>query len=138
MPAGSSLLSQRSSSRRRDARHAERGASRLKAIVWVIVLVACFYVGIKVVPVLMDEYEFQDAMSNAARFATVSRQTPDDVRKNLLQEAQKEDLPVRAEDIQVTATNGNVKIDANFSVTVDLQLYQWTLNFHPSASNNAL
>jgi hypothetical protein len=26
----------------------------------------------------------------------------------------------------------------DYSVTVDLGVYQWTLNFHPTATNNAL
>ena len=27
---------------------------------------------------------------------------------------------------------------ADYSVTIDLNVYQWTLNFHPSAGNKAL
>jgi hypothetical protein len=26
----------------------------------------------------------------------------------------------------------------DYSVTVDLHVYQWTLNFHPTVTNNAL
>jgi hypothetical protein len=31
-----------------------------------------------------------------------------------------------------------VQISASYSITVDLQVYQWTLNFHPTASNSAI
>ena len=62
-------------------------------------------------------------------------QNPEDVTKNLVLEVSKDDLPIRAEDIKVTANNGNVKIEANCSITLNLALYQWTLNFHPSAGN---
>jgi len=55
-----------------------------------------------------------------------------------LDEAQKADLPVQAEDIKVQNNGGNVHINVDYSVTVDLKLYQWTLNFHPAASNSSL
>jgi hypothetical protein len=34
--------------------------------------------------------------------------------------------------------NGRIDIEADYSVTVDLHLYQWTLKFHPIVSNNQL
>jgi len=96
------------------------------------------YVGVKVIPVLINEYEFQDAMQSAARLATVNRSTPETLRAAVLKEAQNDDIPVSAEDIHVKGEGGRVEIEADYSVTVDLQVYQWTLNFHPSASNNPL
>jgi predicted membrane protein len=116
----------------------ERGAGRLKAIVWLTILGAFVYVGIKVVPILFNEYQFQDAMQNTARFATVNRQSPEEIRKSLVQEAQANEIPVQPENIHVTAEAGNVKISADYTIVVNLQVYQLTLNLHPSASNNAL
>ena len=116
----------------------ERGAGRLKAIVWTVILAATLYVGVKVVPVLLSEYEFQDSMQTMARYASVNRQSPTDIHDLLLKEAAKDAIPVKPEDIRITNESGNVRISADYSVTVDLQLYQWTLNFHPAASNNAL
>ena len=60
------------------------------------------------------------------------------VKQAVLAEAQKEDLPVEAEDIKVEGNAGNIHINVDYSVTVDLKVYQWTLNFHPAASNAAL
>jgi len=119
-------------------RNSERGAGRLKAMVWLGILASAFYVGVKVVPVLLNGYQFQDAMQTTARLATVTRKSPEDIRKSLLEEAQKNDIPVTPEDIRVTSQGGNVRINAEYSVTVDLNVYQWTLHFHPTASNNAL
>jgi hypothetical protein len=61
-----------------------------------------------------------------------------EVQKAVLEEAQKEDLPIQAEDIKVAGTGGNIHITVDYSVTVDLKVYQWTLNFHPAASNSAI
>jgi len=119
-------------------RDAEKGAGKLKAIFWTLLLAAFVYVSVKVIPALVNEYEFQDGIQTIARFATMSRQTPEQIREAVLKEAQKDDLAISAENIKVEAVNGNVKINADYSVTVDLGVYQWTLNFHPSVSNAAL
>jgi predicted membrane protein len=116
----------------------QRGEGKLKAIIWLAILASMLYVGIMVVPLLVNEYEFQDAMTSTARFASANRQTADDIRASLVKEAKSEDIPIKPEDIKVEAQAGNVHISAPYSVTVDLHIYQWTLNFNPSASNNAL
>jgi hypothetical protein len=121
-----------------DARLKERGSGRFKAMVWLAILALFVFVCIKVLPVLMSGYQFEDAMKTTARFASVNRQSPDDIRKNLLQEAAKDNLPIKAEDLRITSEAGNVHIEGTYSVTVDLNFYQWTLNFHPDVTNNAL
>lgn len=121
-----------------DARLHERGSGQLKAIFWLAALALFIFVCIKVLPILMNGYEFEDSMKTTARFASVNRQSPDDIRKSLLQEAAKDNLPIKPEDLRITNEAGNVHIEGTYSVTVDLQFYQWTLNFHPTATNNAL
>jgi hypothetical protein len=119
-------------------RNREAGKGRLKAIVWTVILVAFIYTTAMVLPILVNEYQFQDALQNIARFASVNRQNSDLISKDVLAEAQKEDLPVEAADIKVVSTSGNVHINVDYSVTVDLKVYQWTLNFHPTAGNASL
>jgi hypothetical protein len=119
-------------------RNREAGKGRLKAIVWTVILVAFIYTTAMVLPILVNEYQFQDALQNIARFASVNRQNSDLISRDVLAEAQKEDLPVQATDIKVVSTSGNVHINVDYSVTVDLKVYQWTLNFHPTAGNASL
>lgn len=113
----------------------ERGAGNLRAIIWTIILVAFVYTAVMVIPVLISEYEFQDSIQDIARFASVNRKNNEQIKQAVLEEAQKEDLPIDAEDIKVDGAAGNVHINVEYSVTVDLKVYQWTLNFHPNASN---
>lgn len=119
-------------------RGGQKGAGNLKAIVWTMILVAFIYAAVVVLPVLISEYEFQDSLQSIARFASVSHKSSDQIKKDVLDEAQKEDLPVQAEDIKVNGVSGNVHITVDYSVTVDLKVYQWTLNFHPAADNSAI
>jgi len=119
-------------------RNGESGAGNLKAIVWTAILVAFIYVTAMVLPILINEYEFQDGLREIARFASVNRKSSDLIQKEVLAEAQKEDLQIDANDVKVVTNGGNVHINVDYSVTVDLKVYQWTLNFHPDASNSAI
>jgi hypothetical protein len=103
-----------------------------------MILVAFIYTATMVIPILINEYQFQDSLQNIARFASVNRKSNEQVRKEVLEEAQKEDLPIQADDIKVEGNAGNIRISVEYSVTVDLKLYQWTLNFHPAAYNASL
>jgi predicted membrane protein len=119
-------------------RNGERGGGNLKAIVWTMILAAFIYVAAMTLPVLINEYQFQDSIQDIARFASANRKSNDQVRQAVLAEAQKEDLPVEADDIKVEGNAGNIHINVEYSVTIDLKVYQWTLNFHPAANNAAL
>jgi hypothetical protein len=119
-------------------RNGEGGSGRLKAIVWTTILVTFIYVAAITLPVLINEYQFQDSLQNIARSASVYRKTNEQIRQAVMDEAQKEDLPVQPDDIKVEGNSGNVHINVDYSVTVDLKVYQWTLNFHPAANNASL
>jgi cell division protein FtsL len=119
-------------------RMGESGKGHLKAIIWTMILAAFIYSAAMILPVLINEYQFQDTLQDIARFASVNRRNNEQVKQAVLAEAQKEDLPVEAEDIKVEGNAGNIHINVDYSVTVDLKFYQWTLNFHPAASNAAL
>jgi Domain of unknown function (DUF4845) len=119
-------------------RDRQAGSSSTKALLWTGLLLMFVYVCFRVVPVYVADFQFRDSMESAARFASVSNISPDAIRLNLLKEAEKAEMPVKLEDIKVAKHNGRVDIEANYSVTVDLHIYQWTLKFHPSVSNNRL
>lgn len=119
-------------------RNGEKGAGHMKAIVWTVILVAFIYVTAMTIPVLINEYQFQDSLDEIARFSSVGHKSNNDVQKAVLEEAQKEDLPIQAEDIKVAGSGGNIHINVDYSVTVDLKVYQLTINFHPTASNSAI
>jgi Domain of unknown function (DUF4845) len=120
------------------ARLSQAGNSRLKLIAFLTVGLAMIYLGIKVIPILVNNLQFQDAIESTARFASVNRQSPEDIRAAVLKQAQEVDIPITAKDIQVRGEGGHVEIAADYSVTVDLGVYQWTPNFHPYAKNNPL
>jgi hypothetical protein len=119
-------------------RNRQAGSTNVKSLIWLGILILFVYGCVQVVPLCFADYEFQDTMQTAARFASVNHQTPDQIRQALLKEADKLDVPIKSQDIKVTDHNGRIDILADYSVTVDFHVYQWTLNFHPTASNSSL
>lgn len=119
-------------------RDRQRGGANLKAIIWTMILAAFVYVAAMTLPVLVNEYQFQDSLQDIARFASVNRKNNEQIKQAVLETAQKQELPVQAEDVKVDGRGGNVHINVDYSVTIDLKVYQWTLNFHPSANNASL
>jgi cell division protein FtsL len=119
-------------------RHGEKGAARAKAIIWTLIFLSMIYVGIKVIPVLVTEYQFEDSIQEIARFASATRKSNEQIKQAVFDEAQKEDLPVTNDAIKVEGSAGNVRINVEYSVIVDLKVYQWTLLFHPATSNKAV
>jgi folylpolyglutamate synthase/dihydropteroate synthase len=95
-------------------------------------------VGIKAVPVYFANYELQDRMETEARFAVVNRKSPDEVRDVVFREAQARDIPVAREDIKVESNERGVRISVNYTVTLDLRVYQWQLHFNPRADSRTL
>ncbi len=116
----------------------ERGSVSMKTILWLAIMGCFIYVCVQAGPYFVSEYEFQDSIQTIARFASVNRMSSDDLRASVMKEATKDDIPVRPQDIKVSAVSGNVRIEAAYSVIVDLRVYQWNVAFHPSATNNAL
>ncbi len=116
----------------------QRGSGRLKLIIWLVILFVFGYVCVKVVPVLFDSYQFQDAVLSTARLAPVNRASDDELKKTIVQAAEDNNLPVTADEVTVTHKGFNVEISVDYSVTVDLRVYQWTFHFHPDSTSAAI
>jgi hypothetical protein len=114
----------------------QRGGSRLKLIIWLLFLFCFGYVCVKVVPVLFANYQFQDTVTSTARLAAVTRQTDDEMKKTIVQAAQENNLPVTADEVQIIHRGYNVEISVEYSVTVDLRVYQWTFHFHADGTSS--
>jgi hypothetical protein len=77
-------------------------------------------------------------MQEVARFAVVNRYTPEQIRENIFKEIEDLDIPAKREDIKVTATTEVVKISLDYTVPVNLLVYNTELHFSPSSENKSL
>jgi hypothetical protein len=118
----------------------EHGGSKLSLLITLVILGAMAFGAIKIVPVYVENYQFQDSIEAESRFALTGypKKSPDDVRADIFKKAQELDIPVKSEDIRVNMTNGSVEIATDYSVPIDLKVYQFTLQFHPHADNHSI
>ena len=124
----------------RSFQHGERGGSKLSMLITLVIVAALGFAAIKIVPVYVEAYQFQDSIETESRFAVTAypKKTPEDVRSAIFKKAQDLDIPIKSEDIRIAITNGAVEIGTDYSVPIDLKVYQFTLQFHPHADNHTI
>ncbi len=129
---GSSLL------KVRRYRERQRGGSKFSSIMMLLILGSMAFAAFKIVPAYFANYQLQDSMVTEARFAIVNRKGATDVQDDIWKKVQELGIPAKKDDIQVTADQGLVQITVNYSVPVDLIVYQYSLQFHPQVDNKAI
>lgn len=119
----------------------QRGGSRVSMVITLLIVGFLAFTAIEVVPVYVNAYQFQDSMQSEARFALSGYpiKNPDDIRNDLWQKAQDLSIPLGSKAvIRVTEVQQDVEINVDYSVPVDLKVYQFTLQFHPHADNHTI
>jgi hypothetical protein len=124
--------------RARLQRRSERGAGKLKSVVFIAILLLIIYSAVKIVPAYVTDYQLSDKMQEQARFAVVNRYTEDQIRDNIFKVVQDLEVPAKRDAIKVSANNAVVKISLEYTVPVDLFFYHLDLHFAPSSENKAL
>lgn len=126
-------------------RNPERGAGKLAGLLFFVFMGAIIYVGYKIVPVYVNNYEFQDALESEARFAITNRKAPDDIRNDVWRKVVELNIPVDKKDIQIkypSAPNAGpmamVDIDVPYVIDVEFPGYTLELNFHPHGDNHSI
>ena len=116
----------------------ERGAGTIKAILWTVLLIYGAFVAYKILPAYVAEYQLQDKMQEQAKFAVVNRYPEEQIRDSIFKVVKDLDIPVKREEIKITATQDVVRIACDYTVPVDLLVYQMNLHFTPSSENKNL
>jgi predicted membrane protein len=124
--------------RARAYRRSERVEGRLKAVIYIAILLLIIYSAVKIVPVYVSNYQLTDKMEEQARFAVVNRYTEEQIRENIFKVVQELEIPAKRDSIKVFNTNSIVKISMEYTVPVDLLFYHMDLHFSPTSENKAL
>jgi Domain of unknown function (DUF4845) len=96
------------------------------------------FAAVKIVPAYVNNYQLQDAMESEARFAGANRKAEADIREDVWRKIQEIGIPAKHDDIRVSALDGGIQISLNYSIPIDLQVYRFTLDFHPHADNRSI
>jgi len=95
-------------------------------------------VAYKILPAYVAEYQLADKMQEQARYANVNRYNEEQVRDNIFKVVKDLEIPVKREDIKVVANQDLVKISMDYTIPVDLLVYQLNLHFTPTSENKSL
>lgn len=121
-------------------RASQRGEGKLNTIITLAILGGMIFTGVKIVPVYFAKYQLQDSIDTESKFALTGypKKTPDDVRQDVYKKALDLGVPAKPEDIQVNMTPTDVEINVDYSVPIDLAVYQWAPQFHLHADNRTI
>jgi hypothetical protein len=124
----------------RPPRNGERGGSKLNLIITLVVLGAMAFAAAKIVPVYFANYQFQDSIESESKFALTGypKKNAEDVRNDVMNKAKELGIPADKDAIHVAMDNGSVAIGLDYTVPIDLAVYQFTLQFHPHADNHTI
>jgi hypothetical protein len=125
-------------SRSRSALRPQHGAGTIKAILWTVLLIYGAFVAYKILPAYVAEYQLADKMQEQARFAVVNRYPEEQIRDTIFKVIKDLEIPVKREDIKILASQEVVRIACDYTVPVDLLVYQLNLHFTPSSENKNL
>jgi hypothetical protein len=114
----------------------------LKLILGFAVFAAIGLLAIKLVPPFFSNYELEDSIKTEALQSTYSTRTEDDIRDSIIKHARNYDIALTSKQVRVSRTGGygtgNLTIEADYSVPLDLPGYSTTLEFHPSSANKGV
>ena len=106
---------------------------RLKTILALLMLCVAGYICARVFPPYFANSQLKDKMYEEARFAEANDRTIEQLRDNIYNEAQRLEIPLRREQIQVEKSSIGTRISADYTVTVDLYYYQTDWGFHTTS-----
>jgi hypothetical protein len=112
----------------------ERGEGRLGTLFGVVVLAVFIYLGVKIVPLLINVYEFRDSIEEQARFAALPRHDDDVVKKSILRKAQELALPVGSKDVIVNRSSTRIDIQVKYTLPIETPVYTYNWQLDESLS----
>ena len=122
----------------RPTRIPQRGSSKLNLVFTLLVVGFLVFTAVNIVPALFAKYQLQDAIETESRFAVINRKGEDEIRADVWKKMQELGIPATKDAIRVTALQRDVSISVDYSVPVDLKVYQFNLEFHTHADNQTL
>lgn len=114
----------------------------MKAIFGILMIVAVGFAGLMFIPPYFSNYEFEDFLKNEALQSTYSTRSEDDIRDAVVKHAKDYDIQLTSKQVRVSRSGvngaGNLSIEVDYSVPVNMPGYSTTLEFHPSSKNKGI
>ena len=101
----------------------------------IAVLAALLGFGILFAPIYAGNLKLQSYVAEITHHVDSQNQPDEALRQNVLNKARELDLPVRADNVQITHLPDGLRIDVRYFVRVTLPGYTVDLHFYPGAGS---
>jgi hypothetical protein len=132
------VISEVLSVRARRERNPERGGSTLRTLITFVIIGFALFATFKIAPPYMNNYQLQDFMTTEARFALVNKKSEEDIRADMMKKIAELEIPATEKDLKIINAPTSTQISLQYSVPVDLKVYQFSLDFSPVADSHAI
>ena len=120
-------------------RRSQRGSARGRLLIFLIILLMGIYVGMKVLPPYISNYELEDWMRTQAPFFVVNHMNNDAVMDAIVKQMQMNDISASRDNVKIIANSATqVHIVVSYDVPVDFGFYSTTLHFNPTIETQSL
>lgn len=123
------LRMQRAAERRRAS--SERGEGHFKLIVVLVIFGLIGFAGFKVVPPYVNNYQLQDTCESESRLFAAHQKSDQKVKDSVWAEVQSLSAPITQDQIKVEIIGKTARVSVEYTVTVSLFGFEYTMNFHP-------
>ena len=106
----------------------ERGEGRIGLIVALALLGAGIFLGVKIIPVRVNAYEFRDFVQEECRFAA-TRNNDADIYRRIVDKAKSLDIPLEKKNLKLERTTREMIITAKYEQTIDLKVTKYVFKF---------
>ena len=111
----------------------QKGEGKAGAIFGFAIFLVIVYLAWQIIPVMVRVFAFEDKVREDCKY--MHGRTLDDLKDDILEYAEQEDMPIEKEDIQAAKSqielheNLRVRIDYTVPITTPFYVYNWHRNF---------
>jgi hypothetical protein len=110
-------------------RNGESGKGRAGFILTLAVFLVGVFLAVKIIPVRVDGFQFEDVLRNEARQLSVHRNNDAAVIQRILDTAESMDIPLEKKNLSIRRTKVEVIVSCSYEKPVDLGLGTYTYRF---------
>lgn len=112
----------------------QKGEGRLGTLFALVLLAVLIYLGVKIVPIMVNTYALKDFMEEEARFAAV-RKNDNVIRDRVFNKAVELDLPLDKKAIVTRRTKARFDIHVSYAVPIETPVYTYVWQLEEKATS---
>ena len=111
----------------------ESGEGQFGCLVGIILILAAALVAYKMIPIKVKAAELRETIVDEGKSG--GQHTDGRITNQILKDAERLELPVKEEDIEIERKAGQIRIDVSYVVPVEFPGYTYMWSFHHRAEN---